>query len=266
MSLFDGLDAQTEPENIIRAPFPYSGGKSRSIKYILSHLPYRTKYCEPFGGSAAILLSRNKSLLEIYNDRFGGIVAFYRCIRDKIKLNALIERLALTINAREEFIFCKNWDVNDDIERAARWYYITNYSFNSLGRVWGRSLSGAGNLSGKLRNKLKLFPIIHNRFRNVQVENRDYLRCFDDYDSDDMVWYLDPPYVDADSGIYKCKIKHQELVDRIFRLKGFVALSGYSNPIYENRPWDNRHEWKVFNSSKNEEERGENTEVLWIKE
>ena len=284
MGLFDSLDSVSGSKDakILKAPFGYPGGKSRSVKEILPYLPYRAKYIEPFGGSAAILLARKSSKLEVYNDAYGGVVAFYKCMRDPVMFKKLCEWLDLTVHAREEFVDCKaSWKNTDDpIERVARWYYMIQSSFGSLGRNWGRQTSRSS-MAGKIRNKLELFPDIHGRFRNVQVENQDWEDCMKDYDSKDAVIYCDPPYCDVYRGTYKNEMtpaRHKEFLARVFKCKGFVAVSGYSNDLYEDNPWDKRIEWEAFvsiqsvgkmegNSKEHlNEERGHSTEVLWIKE
>ena len=288
MSMFEDLDRHTDEKSrdeIVRAPFAYPGGKSKSIDKILPHLPYTGRYVEAFGGSAAIMLARHPSDLEVYNDRYGGVVGFYRCLRNPEKFQQLCDWLELTVHAREEFKLCKDtWEnVDCDVERAARWYYMTNYSFASLGRNFGRATSDRGILAGKIRNKLKMFPIIHKRMRRVQVENQDWYQCLRDYDHEDTVFYLDPPYLDTDTGIYKSKMgldDHKHLLKVIMDLRGFVAISGYANTLYDSHDWDNRITWDAFVSIKSQaytdtnkkahleglDERGTNTEVLWIKE
>lgn len=284
MGLFDALDgvSGSKDQKILRAPFGYPGGKSRSVKEILPHLPYRAKYIEPFGGSAAILLAREASKLEVYNDRYGGVVAFYQCMRDPVMFEQLCEWLGLTVHAREEFINCKQtWQkVDDPIERAARWYYMVQSSFGSIGRNWGRQTSRSS-MAGKIRGKLKLFPAIHARFRKVQVENQDWEDCIKDYDDSDAVIYCDPPYCDVYRGTYKNEMtvaRHKEFLKCVMQCKGFVAVSGYSNELYEDNAWDARYEWEAFvsiqsvgvqegNSKEHlDEKRGHSTEVLWIKE
>lgn len=285
LAMFDELDRNSEDEDtILRAPFGWPGGKTRSVKFILPHLPYRKTYCEPYGGSGAVLLGRHKSQLEIYNDRYGGVVAFYQCLRDARLYEELVKWLDLTVNAREEWVNCSTtWsNVNDPVERAGRWYYMHEYSFGSLGRNWGRARSGAyKGINGKIRNKIKLFPEIHGRFQNVQVENLDGIECMRQYDSPETVFYLDPPYMDADQQMYVENVNtnyHRRLLDTIFKTRGFVAISGYANDIYDARNWDNILEWEVFvsiqglrGSKKNNLEglplkRGHVMERLWIKE
>lgn len=288
LDMFESLDNNTTPvtrDNIIRAPFAYPGGKSRSVDKILPLLPYRGGYVEAFGGSAAIMLARRASKLEVYNDRYGGVVAFYRCLRDRDLMNRLCDRLELTIHSREEFVWAHDtWehDVADNVERAARWYYMTMYSFGRLGRNFGRSTSSKS-LLASLRDKITEFPIIHERFKKIQVENQDWEQCVHDYDNEDTVFYLDPPYVDADVGIYKNKMgveQHRHFINVVMGLKGFVAVSGYPNPLYDNEKWDDVVSWDVSVSIKSMaytesngkehlkgiEERGHNTERLWIKE
>lgn len=291
MDLFEvleDLERQSEQktrENIIRAPFPYPGSKSKSVEKILPILPYRTKYIEPCGGSASVLLGRSPSNIEVFNDRFAGVTCFYRVLRSEKSTTKLIERLELTIHSREEFLWCRDtWCKDDlsDVERAARWFYLVSYSFGALGRNFGRRTSKSS-LAGKIKNKLPLFPIIHERFKNVQVENQDAIQCMQDYDGEDAVFYLDPPYVDAHRGTYKYEMsidEHRELIAQIFRTRGFVAVSGYDNPLYSNNDWDDVFEWpcnisispKAFTNTNHKEhleftdKKIKVTEKLWIKE
>jgi DNA adenine methylase len=257
MSLFDALEdldrqssTKRSKDKILRAPFGYPGGKSRSVDKIITHLPDRNTYVEAFGGSAAILLARDASPLEVYNDRHGGVVAFYRCIRDEKKCSELSRRLQLCLHSREEFVWCRDtWEnVVDDVERAARWYYACVYSFGSLGRNFGRSTSGRAAMAGKHLNQIAKFHAMHRRFTKVQIENQDWRNCLQDYDSGNTVFYLDPPYIDANPGTYRHEMSlfdHEELIKRIFELRGFVALSAYDNPFYHGRGWDDIIKWEV---------------------
>lgn len=284
--MFEELDRnveQTTRETILKAPFGYPGGKSRSVKSIVPRLPYRGVYVEPFGGSAAILLARHSSKLEVFNDRYAGVVSFYRCIRDSRKMAKLCEYIELTVHSREDFLMNRDtWEnTENDIERAFRWYYMTQYSFSKLGRNFGRSTSAKA-IMASIRDKLPLFPKIHERFKKVQVDNQDWYDCLRDYDSPDTVFYLDPPYLEADTGIYKNKMthdNHRHMLEVIFSLEGFVAVSGYTNPLYETKDWDERYEWDSFvsiqsqayteNNRKSQlqglETRSTAREVLWVK-
>ena len=276
--MFAGLMDESihEERRNIKAPFGWPGGKSKSLDKILPHLDTRRRYVEVFGGSAAILLARAPSKVDVYNDAYGGVVDFYRVIRDATLWPQLKDRLDMSIYAREEWQICHDtWkDVNDPVERAARWYYMTVYSFANIGRNFGRGI--ASSMAGKIQRVLPEFYDIHRRMREVQVENLDWATCMRDYDSKDTVFYLDPPYLSSHKGAYKHEMgleMHESILRQVFRTQGFVAVSGYSCPTYEDQPWDERYEWKAQVSldplkegaEKMETGRNHAVEVLWIK-
>ena len=229
-----------------RSAFDYPGGKIDSLPHILPLLADLDIFVDVFGGSGIVTLNRKPSKLDVFNDRWSGLVAFYRCIRDASKLDELIERIKLTPYSREEFIWCKQtWeDCTEDVERAARWYTLVQCSFGGLARNFGRSLGLGRPVTKKLYENIPDFAGIHERFKNVQIENLDFRECFKDYDSSTTVFYLDPPYYE--NNIYQVDFRkqdHFEMLDKIFKLKGFVALSGYPNEAYSKFPWDSIHHW-----------------------
>lgn len=250
-AMLDSCDDQPiVREQFVRAPFGYPGSKWKSLDKILPHLPHRIGYIEPFGGSGCVLLSRNESPLEVFNDRFAGVVAFYRCLKDYKKLQAMVDWLDNTLHAREEFIWCKNtWkDCEDDVERACRWYYMVCMSFNKQGRHFGRATTSRNQMAKAMHNNLQLFHPVHMRLKNCQIENQDWREILKDFDGPNNVFYLDPPYYDYAKGMYEHDLKkadHHEMLHRVMQMRGFVAVSGYSHPAYEVLPWDNVVKWLV---------------------
>jgi DNA adenine methylase len=253
-SLFQVLDQGTNVrEQYVRAPFGWPGSKWRSLDHILPELPYRQRYCEPFGGSGKVLLARNACDFEVLNDRYAGVTCFYRVLKDAEKLNLLIARLEDHCYSREEFIWCRDtWKTcSDDIERAARWYYTIKCSFGSQGRNFGRSLDSAM-MPKAYHNNIKLFPKCSQRLRHVYIENLDWRQCLRDYDHPEMVWYLDPPYYKVTKGMFEIEMPnedHIEMLDRIQHLKGFVAVSSYPNDVYNKYAWDKMVRWTVRTST-----------------
>lgn len=285
--LMEGMvDLEEEEEirehDLCKSPFNYPGAKGRALQNILPLLPYRDSFIEPFGGSAAVLLARRPSKLEVYNDRFGGVVDFYRCLKDKTLCDRLIDWLDLTIHAREEFVHCKNkWpDQEDIVIRAGMWFYLSVYSFASIGRNFGRSVKPSAILSGRVRDKLVDFWPVHERLKNVLIENQDWPSIFRDFDDHGAVFYVDPPYIDAYKNTYRyelTKSDHAKLLETIMNTKGFVALSAYPNAFYDSYKWDNYYEWDQYvsltgqaqtetNSQDRKHERGSVKEGLYIKE
>jgi DNA adenine methylase len=102
--------------------FGWYGGKFSHLEWLLPLLPDAHHYCEPFGGSAAVLLNRPPTPVETYNDLDGEIVNFFRVLRDK-KAD-LVEAIGLTPFSREEFyIACEPPGKRiSNLERARRFF------------------------------------------------------------------------------------------------------------------------------------------------
>ena len=96
------------PLELVRKPrggkviaFGWYGGKFSHLSWLLPLLPECHHYCEPFAGSAAVLLNRPPSPVETYNDIDGEVVNFFKVLRDRRE--ELIQAIALTPFSREEF-------------------------------------------------------------------------------------------------------------------------------------------------------------------
>ena len=63
--------------------FGWYGGKFSHLDWLLPLLPGCHHYCEPFAGSAAVLLNRSPSPIETYNDLDGEVANFFRVLRDQ---------------------------------------------------------------------------------------------------------------------------------------------------------------------------------------
>lgn len=240
-----------------RSPFSWPGGKMDSASKIHPHLPYRNSYIEPFGGAGTILLQRNESSLEVFNDRFSGVCCFYRVIRTAAGLAALHERLSLICHSREEFETCRDtWNnTEDEVERAAKWWFSHQCSFTKKAQSFARSTKGKNQTGNSLRNNLQWFEPTHRRLRNVIIENQDWRLIFKDYDNSKAVFYCDPTYVSYAKGMYKHEMTvadHQDLVMRIHQLEGYVALSGQSDvathAIYDKYLWSDYIEYEIDNN------------------
>lgn len=280
------MTAPPERETYIRAPFGWPGGKWQSLKYLIPQIPKTTKvFVDVCGGSGIVTINSPDWIkLKVFNDRHAGVTAFYRCLKDPIKQQRIVDWIAASCHSREEFVWCRDsWeDCTDDVERAARWYYMLRTSFSQLGRNWGRSTNSPNMLAKKLHSALADFGMFHQIWKDVQVENLDACQCIKDYESPDTTFYVDPDYIGTDPGIYKHGVNHPLLLDTIANSRGYFMVSGYDNPLYNSKDfWTDRKEWEVSVSTTanafNEENHlvgKENVmtrdrkakEVLWIKE
>jgi DNA adenine methylase len=274
------LGIATRAKRSIRAPMKYPGNKYVSLDQLLPLLPYRETYVEPFGGSGVVLFNRRKSKLEVFNDRYSGVICFFRALQTK--RDELITRLQLLLHSREEWEYCKEtWSdpTASDVERAVRWYYMVQGSFGGVAKAWGRSTtSGRTDIMAGIYARIPDFEHIHERLQSVQIENLDFRECIKDYDTPGTVFYLDPPYYGVKDPGYASRMTekdHADLLELAHQCKGFVALSGYANELYDSYTWDERVVWErrdkmngqAVNEFNNRTEVGTReikTEVLWV--
>ena len=255
-----------DKKKVLRAPFSYPGSKMPLLNTLGKILPYKRCWVEVFGGSMVVTLNRTPSLVEVVNDTHSGIVALYRCLRDPALLERLNDWINLTVNSYEDWLSYKeHWrDASDPVERAGRWLYVITYSFSALGRNWG--FSPDLRLSGRLIERTECFKHIHQRLRNVTIENNDWRTLLHRYDQGSTVFYLDPPYLDTQQqaleyGSTMAYAEHEEMLDTIANMVGFVAVSGYANHLYDRQKfWTARHTVDIRGLGNKQ-----NEEVIWIK-
>src|SRR5438132_11001377 len=103
-------------------PFGWYGGKFSHLAWLLPLLPACHHYCEPFAGSAAVLLNRHPSPVETYNDIDGEVVNFFRVLGDH--RDQTLQAIALTPFSRQEFFeaIAGNGGRPSELERARRFY------------------------------------------------------------------------------------------------------------------------------------------------
>src|SRR2546428_5997323 len=83
--------------------FGYYGGKFSHLDFILPLLPScYSHYCEPFGGSAAVLINRKPADVETYNDLDSEVTNFFACLRRRG--DELIRLISLTPFSRGELV------------------------------------------------------------------------------------------------------------------------------------------------------------------
>ena len=231
-----------------RIAFGWYGGKFSHLDWLLPLLPKCHHYCEPFSGSAAVLLNRDPSPVETYNDLDGEVVNFFRVLRDSKK--PLIEAIGLTPFSREEFFIACQPLAGDlsNLERARRFYIRARQvrtglaQTASLGR-WANckdtSRAGMSGVVSRWLGSVERLPEIALRLLRVQIENRPAIEVVDLYDAPGTLFYCDPPYVHAsrgDSKAYGFEMTdddHRNLAHRLHKINGKAAISGYSCRLYD---------------------------------
>lgn len=257
--------------------FGWYGGKFSHLEWLLPLLPQCHHYCEPFAGSAAVLLNRPPSPIETYNDLDGEVVNFFRVLREKGE--SLTKAIGLTPFSREEFaIACKLDPAADDVERARRFYVRARQVRTGLAQTatvgrWANckntSRAGMSGVVSRWLGGVTMLPEIAERLLRVQIENRPAVDVIKLYDSKDTLFYCDPPYVHStrgDSKAYKHEMtddQHSELAAVLNKTKGRVAFSNYDcdllDELYPAPKWQKHKSPPKTNHST----KGKRVEVLW---
>jgi DNA adenine methylase len=258
--------------------FGYYGGKYSHLDWLLPLLPTQgiTHYCEPFGGSAAVLINRTPSPVETYNDLDGEVVNFFKVLREQ--KNALLEQIAFTPFSRDEFALSLDKSSgHTNLERARRFYVALRQARYAMPDAkpsnWAYCVETSnGNMGASVSrfyNGVDGLAAVGLRLLRVQIENLPALDVIGRYDREDTLFYVDPPYTHdsrVDKGVYRHEMDSQQHTDLLKALKnclGKVALSGYANTMYA----DTLPGWHVTRapekSAFSSEGRSTRQEVLW---
>jgi len=189
-------------------PFGWYGGKFSHLGWLLPLLPKCHHYCEPFAGSGVILLNRNPSPVETYNDLDGEVCNFFGVLRDHKE--ELVEKIGLTPFSREEFaLACKLDPSGSPVERARRFYIRARQVRTGLAQTasvgrWANckntSRSGMSGVISRWLGAIDALPQIAERLLRVQIENRPAADVIRLYDSTETLFYCDPPLHPHDQG------------------------------------------------------------------
>ncbi|MBM3840486.1 MAG: DNA adenine methylase [Verrucomicrobia bacterium] len=284
----NGLSATSEFNNrrlIARAKerrskmiaFGYYGGKFSHLDFILPLLPtYFIHFCEPFGGSAAVLINRPPAPAETYNDLDSEVVNFFRCLRDEGE--ELVRLISLTPFSREELVkACTPEPGLTALERARRFFVRARQTRTGLAQTssegrWAHcvltSRAGMAGAVSRWLGSVEGLPEIVQRLQRVQIENAPATEIIQRYDSPNTLFYCDPPYpheARGDAKAYGFEMtdrEHADLAEVLHGVRGAVAISGYDcglmNRLY--RGWRRIDaDTRLCNSSK-----GERTESVWL--
>lgn len=252
---------------MITRPFlRYFGAKYSIADWIIANMPEHRIYVEPFGGGASVLLKKQRSYAEIYNEIDSEITNVFMQMRDNGE--ELSKKLELTPFARAEFDLAYEHTENR-MEAARRtiircWFGFGNSAFRECGKTGFQAMvEKTGNSkAAQWKSWLGCLHEFRERLHGVVIESRDYWNVIEAQDTKDTLFFLDPPYVPEirKSGKYSFEMScedHETLCDRIKTVRGMVMLCGYENKIYDKLGWNKlkRQAQGMDNQTK--------TEVVW---
>jgi len=258
------------PRTITRQTLRYYGGKWRIAPWIISHFPKHVCYVEPYAGGASVLLRKHPSTIEAYNDMDDCVVNFFRVLRDQP--DALAHAIELTPWSREELKAARE-PCADAVEWARRRYVSAFQSRTQtqshLSPGWRFQRSAEGKYVVPLWNDITHLYAAAARMKLVHIENDDALAIIDRYDTDETLFYVDPPYM-AETRSYTWSTRayvsemddaaHERLANTLHNVRGYVALSGYDTPLYRElyKGWTSDSCYAIDGGG------SRRTELLWL--
>lgn len=248
----------------MKRPFlNYFGGKFMLRKWIISNIPKHDVYIEPFGGGASVLLAKDPSRLEIYNDLDSEIVNVFNMA--KFHGKSLINELKLTPYSRSVYLQSRNTTkcplqmaVNTIVKSMMG---IGDSIHNKSG--FRNSKTSTTSPSVTFRNYVDYFDFFTERLRGVIIESLPYQEIISKYDTSDSFFYFDPPYMHktrSSNNNYGVELRdsdHLELLEILKSIKGKFLLSGYESEVYDSFGFERIE--KVATTQKTNR-----TEILWM--
>lgn len=237
--------------------FSWYGGKASHLGWLLPLLPRARHFVDLFGGSAAVLLNREPSPIETYNDLDNNVVNFFKVLRNGA--DDLIWALNLTPYSREERKEALRSmrepppNTSIDVEKARQFFVmarqtprgqaqmITNSELNAWRFTRNVIQNGIGVHNAQWQSGIDGLAAVAARLRNVQIENYPALDIIRLYNDPGVLLYCDPPYVHDTRRLDKTSTyayemtpdDHRALSVALHNHKGLVALSGYPSPLYD---------------------------------
>lgn len=229
---------QFNPDDTMKTPISYYGGKQSMLKHILPIIPKHKVYVEPFFGGGAVFWAKAPSEVEVINDYNSSVSNFYQQL--KLNFSGLKKLVDATPYSREVY-------------RSALSIYEAPYAFDALQRAWAFwvcTIQGFSNKIGSWRasstsgkesrlnesKKTGFDQSLSSRLSHTQIENKDALELIKRLDSPETFFYLDPPYVGTEQGHYGGYTQEHfnSLLKVLSQLKGKFLLSSYQNDELRN--------------------------------
>ncbi|MBD5499110.1 MAG: DNA adenine methylase [Lachnospiraceae bacterium] len=254
----------------MKAVMKYPGSKWSIAKWIIGFFPEHHSYVEPFFGSGAILFNKPRSDIETVNDRDGNVVNLFEWVKNDPE--KLAHEIYYTPYARAVYDAAYSVVPESSLQQAVSFYIRLNmgYGFRTNGQkvgwkndVQGREKAYAATDWVKLPEKIMQAA---ERLRGVQIENRPALEIMERFNFENVLMYLDPPYITGTrhGKQYRHELysreSHAELLEKAITHKGPLLISGYDSPLYR----DMLHGWHREETTSYSQVCSKKREVLWM--
>ena len=225
----------------LRKPFSRVGGKTYNGKKILNFFPTNYQeynYVEPFCGGASLYFYKekaNEDKFEVLNDIDNDVKMLLLGFKTFSKKEILeeLEKFPLDIDI---FNHLKTVDTSTltEFQKFIRLLYLSKNSYIGMMRRFNKKRVKRIKIienEGQFFRKYRLDDF-RNRMDRTIIENEDYKEIIRKYDSENTLFYIDPPYENS-SYMYKhFNIDYNELAEILKHIKGKFLLSINKNPIF----------------------------------
>ncbi|WP_341285328.1 DNA adenine methylase [Priestia megaterium] len=234
----------------IHSPIRWFGGKFYLAEELISLMPKHHCYVEPFGGGGHVLTKKERSKVEVYNDIDAGLINFLMTLRNSRK--EILSKLETLYTSRNLFYQMLEEPIPEDpMEKAVRWYYLLRHTLipNNSEKKSGYRSGKKKSVAEDFQNSVVRLQQFEKRLRTVNIEMLDFKECIRRYDSEQTLFFVDPPYVGRES-MYKggwTEDAHRELAELLRNIKGKALVTYYPDPLI-NELYDGwrRHEKETY--------------------
>lgn len=214
----------------------YVGGKRNLSRKLIEHIgqiPHAT-YAEPFVGMGGVFLRRPfRARGEVINDISTDVVTLFRILQRHYQ--AFMDVLKWQVASRADFdrLMATPPDTMTDLERAARFLYVQRMAFG--GKVNGRNFGMHVRAPARfdVTRLATMLEAVHERLSGVTIERMAYARFISQYDRNDTLFYLDPPYWGCEdyygAGVFEAD-DFQRLADQLASIEGRFIMSLNDTP------------------------------------
>ncbi len=226
---------------IHRPALRWHGGKFAMRATLLSLLPPHVCFVEPYGGAGSIILSKEPSGIDVYNDLDMEVVNFFQVLRERSE--ELLQKIYLTPYSRAEQLR-SHLPTDDLLESARRFYVRSIQSFGgptrgcSSGWRYVRDLQSRASPIRKWNKMDHLWAVVH-RLKQIHIECKPALETIHRFDGTATLFYCDPPYLPATRSVMKAyrhemtESDHIALAETLNSVEGLAMLSGYDSDLYQ---------------------------------
>lgn len=264
----------------LRPPVKTHGGKWYLAPWIVENFPANYEeltFVEPMCAGASVFLNKNPSREETINDLDKGLISVFKSLRDEPKeFIERLKRVRYTERAFKMALKKSEEGFEDYIDAGVNEYMLRRMSRGGMKKSFAWSERTRGGKPGDVnawKTMIDELPAVAERLKNTIILNTSIFNVFKNWDEEDTLWYLDPPYLpdtreENSSKIYEHEMSvddHIQLLNIIKNARGKVIISGYASPLYNRalKGWKVKKK-NVPNNSGQGKTKERRLEVIWM--